>query len=1603
MRASPGRPGIRGLFVNRPFLPILGAASFVLVAAVAAYLPVSNAAAPAPLARIASQQQADLAAETDRFIVRFKDGKDARLTASARQDALDAAGRKLGLQASHGRKMHNGADVIRTSKRLTQAGANAFMRELKKDPRVASVEIDRVHRPMFSANDPLLGLQPYLFKAPGGVGLDYAWNRGTGDGVVVAVLDTGITSHPDLDANVLPGGYDFVTRSDYNNDNDGRDADPTDPGDMYCDYVTTARWHGTAVAGAIAAVGNNGIGIIGAAPGAKILPVRVLRGQCGGYTSDIADAIVWAAGGTVAGVPANAHPAEVINLSFGSSGGCSPAMQSAVDSAVAAGAVLVAAGGEGNVDSTGIMPASCNGVIGVSAARGQIIQGGMPFGAAIDVLGPGGYLPLTNDTSALAPIQTTSNAGTTTPGTPSYTTAVGSSMATAIASGTVAIMQGLRPQSPNVVGSVLRQTAMDEHRLNCDSNVCSAMFDADAATHAVTSPTLVLDEWRWVSEGNAGTTPVNVTLTLTEPVADPVGFTLATVANTATAADFVALPPTDYTIQPGETSKTITLYVKGDTVSESHLEFFNVVVSNVTGASVLARESKVTIGNDDTTFLVAGSWYYAEQTVVENFEFDVPPGATNVKVTTAFGEYGDADLFVRKDAAPTFSEYDCASTNVGFDEVCELGAVSGHFHAWVGSPSYYGYNYIRVDWTMPGTQVSVTDASVVEGQSGSRFMTFKVMRTPVSDATVTFDWDLAGGTATHSTDFTNSFGRDLTILPNREWAVITISVKGDTTLEPNETVNITLSDVKGATLVDGEGVGTILNDEGPTLAVGDVTIGEGQSGTKTATVQVSLTEPSASPVTFDLATVAGTATAGSDFVAASATGLSIPAGASSTTFSFNVNGDTTPEAHETVFVQLSNGSVSAIDDRGTVTINNDDGPALSIGDVTLVEGTGPTRVATFLVQLAAASDVPVSFTARTSAGTATPGTDYIEQVATGTIPAGMLAQTVQVAVVGDHWVEGNETFNVTLSDPVNAVLLDSTAIGTITNDDRARLSIGDIRFNESSVVKSGVFTVSLNQALSVPVSFNIATTGQGTATAGDDYVPRSINGMTIPAGQLSTTFPVTINGDTTFEGDENFVVAVSNVVNADLYDGSAFAMIVNDDNVPTLAIGDRVLVEGNSGTQQAAFVVTLSHAALSPVTFTASTTGAGNATWGDDYEPLAPTTYTIPAGQLSKNVLVTVNGDTEIETTETYIVSASNVLGAALTDGSALGTITNDDKPTISIYDDEAYEGENLRFYVELSQWAPYPIGVDVRSTGAGSAKVGIDYTALSSTLIFAPGETGKFVELATIDDAATENTENLVVALKNLSGAVLGDGAALGVIRDTDSPELSISDATVVEGHAGTKSMVFTVTLSAPAPYPVTYQVDPVWNSSYNSATQGIDYQYWTPTLQAIPAGQLSRTFTVAVIGDTEIEQQEWLQVYLNNVTGAYATPEGAYGLGYIDNDDWPKLTVSNVQTYEGDDGPYSGWLLFTVELSEYVNFPVTFDVRTNAQGTATPGVDYEAVTPTTLTIDSFMGTSVQVWVGVHGDQDVEANETFVLELSNPTNAVIADGAGLGIILNDD
>jgi serine protease len=335
-------------------------------------------------------------------------------------------------------------------------------------------------------NDPLFGRQWGLTDPISGINAQAAWNVQTGSaGIIVAVVDTGILPHPDLTGRAL-AGYDFISDAGHARDGDARDPNPRDEGDWIdaggCGGYPAqdSFFHGLFIAGQIAANANNGIGVAGLDWKARILPVRTL-GECGGTDEDIAAGMMWAAGVPIAGIPANANPARVINLSLGGPGECPQTFQEAIDDAMAQGSVVVVAAGNSGDNASGTAPANCSGVITV----GAINRAGdrtfySNYGRRIDLMAPAG-----DGGSASDAIVSTHNDGTTVPANPDYTYGIGTSFAAPYVSGTVSLMLARNPTlTPGRVLGILQGTARTfPPSSSCSvSGLCGAgMLDAGLA------------------------------------------------------------------------------------------------------------------------------------------------------------------------------------------------------------------------------------------------------------------------------------------------------------------------------------------------------------------------------------------------------------------------------------------------------------------------------------------------------------------------------------------------------------------------------------------------------------------------------------------------------------------------------------------------------------------------------------------------------------------------------------------------------------------------------------------------------------------------------------------------------------------------------------------------------------------------------------------------------------------------------------------------------------------------------------------------------------------------------------------------------------------
>lgn len=706
----------------------------------------------------------------------------------------------------------------------------------------------------------------------------------------------------------------------------------------------------------------------------------------------------------------------------------------------------------------------------------------------------------------------------------------------------------------------------------------------------------------------------------------------------------------------------------------------------------------------------------------------------------------------------------------------------------------------------------------------------------------------------------------------------------------------------------------------------------------------------------------------------------------------------------------------------------------------------------------------VTFTWSTVDGTATDGlddtdreqqdssedTDYV--AVTGkqdSIPATETETTILVELVGDGTIEPDETLTVTIDSVQNATQGgDGTAEGAIVNDD-PKVSVAD----PAPVVEGE--TASLTVMLTPPAETTTTVTYRTTdssdepeyqATADVDY-DRAGDGETdeavlIRAGEDQTTIPVDTFQDETAENDERFVVELTGSDNAFFDDDdpeSRTATVTILDDEPRVWISDVTQQEGHSGYSDFVFEVHVDPPTSEEVVVDFATDDSeGNATERDgdnDYD------YIGTSGQLTfpddstavQTVTVQVKGDTSAEETnqqgqvdETFHVvldwpGPDNAPNVSL-DDSGLGTIVGDDNPRVSIVDHQAFEGGEgetptlgVPVTLEDEDGDPLSTGKDIvleywTTTGgeAGTATEDIDYEHIASdspaTVTIPAGASSGTLPVTVIGDDVEEDDETFTVEFDEPTDndnpdLTLGSTSAVATIEDDEGlTTITVGDTDKVEGDAFERFMEFPVSLSHPSDFEVTVGFNTRDGTAQDENADG-DYQSKAGTITFEP-GETDRIVAITVYGDTKPEADETLVLRLRDASnGTFPEGDRTEATGTIINDDGPGISVADVTVEEGDSGTTDALFAVTADTTDHDGF--TVDVAT-ADGTATAGSDYTAFETTTLTFEPEQATAA-VAVPVHGDTDHEDDETFLLQLSNPSYAVITDGEGVATITNDD
>ncbi len=1159
-------------------------------------------------------------------------------------------------------------------------------------------------------------------------------------------------------------------------------------------------------------------------------------------------------------------------------------------------------------------------------------------------------------------------------------------------------------------------------------------------------------------EGDSGSRGIVFTIRLSAPAPADIVFDVSTSDDTATSTghDYLSQTLLRQKIPIGELEYKFPVEVTSDILVEED-ESFVVNVTNVSGAVVIDDKATATITNDDVPVLVISQLYGGggnsgaqfSNDFVEIFnrgktiiDFSVTPyavqyagatanfGSNRVNLTRGTilpGQYFLVQLGGGPNGAPLPHPDEIGSvvmaattgkvaltkgtTNLsgsgcpiadsvvdfvgyGSNANCFRGGEStpapestasafrrdgGCFDTLTNSADFFVHAPFPRNISSPVNncsagvvpEITISDYGAIEGDSGSQVFPFIVtLSAPALSSDVVFD--IATQNQTASVAHQDYEARNLSnqIIPAGQTSFIfEVVVNGDTAVEPAETFLANLTNVRGAAVTRPFGVGTIDNDDLPSLRISDASVAEGNAGSTTIEVTVSLSSPAAAPVFFDIATLDGTATiSDNDYLAHSLTTQTIEVGQQTHSFKVPVLGDLRIEPDETFLVTVSNvyGAVVA-DGESTATIRNDDSATLSINDVTVNEGDSAITSARFIVTSSLAAPAEgIQFSLETHDKTATAASeDYISRNPTHQIiPAGQSTFSYEVQIKGDSIVELDESFLVKITNAANATIIDEEGVGTILNDDEANLVVSQLYPGGGN--SGATFT---NDFVEI---FN-----RGSTTVDFAEVPYSIQ----YAGATANFGSNKVNLDRgRIAPGQYFLVQLAGGANgAPLPTPDASGGIAMAATAGKVALVKGTTPLGDSGCPRLPTIADFVGYGGSASCFI----GAGPAP-----APSATAADVRRAGGCSQ----TDNNGLD------FFVH----LPAPRNSSAPINNCSSDSPANLSISDASLAEGESgtrtVTFVVRLSAaMRSTDVTFDIATQNQTATTANNDYETRNLKNQIIPAGQLTYAFAVTINgDKAVEPDETFLVALTNVVGANVTNGAGIGTIENDDLPTLTVTDVSMPEGDSGTKAFTFVIGLSGPAPKEVTFDV-----ATQNGTATFVDNDFvgQVPSSQRINQGEQSMAFSVIVNGDLKIEADETFHVNISSVNGAI--PTDVQGLGTIQNDDSPKLSVNDVSIIEGDAG--AKHLTFTVSSS--VPAPaagIRFNVATEDVSAAASTGDYVAKSLTNQMIPAGQST-YSFEVIVNGDKLVERDETFAVRLTSVQGAVIADNLGIATIQNDD
>jgi hypothetical protein len=1148
-----------------------------------------------------------------------------------------------------------------------------------------------------------------------------------------------------------------------------------------------------------------------------------------------------------------------------------------------------------------------------------------------------------------------------------------------------------------------------------------------------------------VTEKNDGNHTLTFEVTLDKETEEPFTLSYSTADGTATAGEDYVAVLNEMLNFAGSTAgevRQIAITYKGDTKVEAN-EIFNLILGSLSDnfggrlkVSPTQGTGTATLENDDSALISVNAIDGSENGTKGVFRFGFEGGASadkaitfeyNLSGTASANDYSTTHpTTITIPAGESFVDLELIINN---DEIVE-GTETVRLENLQIVTAYSG---ITLPATLPDLNIEDNDVAelllsgphnVTEGDNGTRYIDFTLRLDKATAGQFTVSYTTANGTATTANNDYVPQSSAFTFLGEKdETKMIRILVNGDQVIEPDELFNLTLGNPSKTfenrlTIPVQTTTGSIINDDLAEIVITKQDGAEGgQPARFTFTLANNKTVDEDIYINYTLDNIS--AIAGTDFTVSAPSPLLLEKGSNSVTLTLAVNDDNIIEGTETVKItaQTQNNPRNNIiisNTTETLNITDNDQAVLVITNPQVLEGNSGETNLVFTVSINKPAQRPFTVSYKTEDISATAGEDYIS-VANGLVTFPVLSvtpQTITIKVKGDQKLENDETLKVLLTalseDFGGKLSLPlAAATGKIINDDAAVITITGTNGQETNETP-GTFKFSLpnNVQSDQPIKINYTLGGEALGN-GVDYSNALSGFVTIPANASEVILNINVKEDNILEYDESVILNAS-IDNSSAYSGQVSlsnitrTILIEDNDSATLTLsGATQIPEGDDGFKPVVYTVTLSNPVTAGFKVNYNVEEISALISDEDFQFLPGELQFTGLQANSQTFTIYVRGDKKIEVNETFRITLTpdKTFGNRLTVQGAplVVAITNDDSGIITITKEDGEEiadnSKPAKFIFSLpdgissDQDITLPYSLSVNSARGE----GVDYTGnLTGSITIYKNDNQAVFTLPVIDDNIVENTETVTLQLGNVTlphGITIPETSRTLQIFDNDEAQLSISNATVVEGNSGISYLDFTIGLDKAVQESFTIN----YHTEDGTATAGEDYQAINPLNGSLIFNALEvapKNIRVYVNPDLRIEANETLQLVLqtlsNNFGGKLKLPQAA-GVGTIENDDSAVITISGSNGKEAGEIP--GTFKFSLPANVTSDHPIKINYTLGGVALAN-GVDYTNPLSGELIIPA-NAPDATLNINVKDDNIVEFNESVIITASIANESV--------------